>query len=54
MHKYSEGAAKEAGKETVKFASDNRDVQSELDDAKAKAQQQYDDAKAEASVCFFS
>lgn len=47
-YKYSEAAAKEAGKETVKYASDPNNQQQ----FENEAQQKYDDAKAQAEVCF--
>jgi hypothetical protein len=48
---YSQGAAKEAGKETVKYVAENPMTQQQLSDAEAKAQQGYDDAKQKAQVC---
>jgi hypothetical protein len=50
VHSYSEGAAKEAGKQTVKYVAENPDTTQHLDDVEAKAQQGYDDAKAQAQV----
>jgi hypothetical protein len=48
---YSQGAAKEAGKETVKYVAENPMTQQQLSDAEAKAQQGYEDAKQQAQVC---
>ncbi|KIM82533.1 hypothetical protein PILCRDRAFT_820392 [Piloderma croceum F 1598] len=45
---YSQGAAKEAGKETVKYVAENPMTQQQLSDAEAKAQQGYEDAKQQA------
>jgi len=45
---YTKGAAKQAGKETVKYVSENPDAQQQLADAEAKAQQDLDDAKQQA------
>ena len=50
---YSQGAAKEAGKETVKYVAENPMTQQQLSDAEAKAQQGYDDAKQKAQVCVY-
>ena len=41
---------KEAGKETVKYITENPDTTQHLDDVEAKAQKGYDDAKAQAQV----
>lgn len=51
MHSFSQGAAKEAGKETVKYIAQNPDTTQQLNDAEAKAQQGYEDAKTQAQVC---
>jgi len=50
VQKYSEGAAKEAGKQTMKYVAENPDTQVQLNEAEEKAQQGYEDAKAQAQV----
>jgi len=48
VQKYSEGAAKEAGKQTTEYVAQNPDTQVQLNEAEQKAQQGYEDAKAQA------
>jgi len=49
VEKYSEKAAEEAGKETVKYLKKNGPPsEQQIDDAEAKAQQEYDNAKQQA------
>lgn len=63
IHDYSSSAAKEAGKETVKYVAQNQDtmqvvnsaeaqVEQKYNQAEAQAEQRYDQTKAEAQVCF--
>jgi len=47
VQKFSEGAAKEAGKETVKYVAENPDTQVQLNVAEEKAEQGYEDTKAQ-------
>ena len=54
VEKYSKKAVEKAGQEGVKYIDKNGvPTEQQLDDAEAKAQQDYDNAKQKAEVCIF-
>jgi hypothetical protein len=54
VEKYSKKAVEKAGQEGVKYIDKNGvPTEQQLDDAEAKAKQDYDNAKQQAEVCIF-
>jgi two-component SAPR family response regulator len=53
VESYSQGAAKEAGKQTVDYVANNPDTQQQLNDAEDKVKQGVEDAKQKAQVTFY-